>query len=375
MLEATKIHESKWDVACVDDFPHGLCQGDNPRKENGPRPPRNVSSLHWAAENTKNAVGKLVSEIMEVAPGSCMDKDEAGRLPLHCAMNSLQSLAGKNAAILLEAYPEGAAVADNQDRLPLHYAAASRHDWAEEMVQALLEQHPKGALHTDNMGEIPLHAACRNSGPFSDRITKLLLDISEEGPKALDYAGRHPLHVAVRCTGSRSHAITEQLMKAYPKAANVPDSLGRTAVHRSAQARNLAAIELMVDLGADCNITDEEGLTALARAAQEGDVQVCEAVLKVDPTSEGRLKDHRRDEFNTKDIDFQGPNHGETALHLACFAKDVRMCEFLVAAGAERGIEDKSFKCPWDYADEMALIPGTEAIGQELMMILKRPDR
>jgi len=23
--------------------------------------------------------------------------------------------------------------------------------------------------------------------------------------------------------------------------------------------------------------------------------------------------------------------------------------------------QDKSFKCPWDYADEMALIPGTEA--------------
>lgn len=93
----------------------------------------------------------------------------------------------------------------------------------------------------------------------------------------------------------------------------------------------------------------------------------------MDPESEGRLKKERTDDFGTKDVDFQGPNHGETALHLATHAKNPEMCKLLVELGAERGIEDKSFKCPWDYADDMSLTPGLEKIGAELKTILHRP--
>jgi len=337
--------------------------------------PRNGSVLHWSAENPMNAVGKMVEDILTVAPLNAMDIDEAGRLPLHCAAMSDQAIAGANIERLLEAYPQGASVADNFSKLPLHYAVESKIDWAEEVVQQLLEQFPLGTKHVDLMGEIALMGACRNTAPFAERIVRLLLEADDSSPHFKDAVGRHPHHIAVRNLGSTSVEIVKQLMAGNAKGANATDSLGRTPLHCAGQALNTAAIEVMIDMGADCNVLDQDGLTVLSRAAKEGQFDIVRSVLKVDPEAEGKLKEHRTDEFGTKDIDFPSLDDGATALHHACWAKDVAMCTLLVELGAERAMEDKKFKCPWDYADDMSMTPATERIGNQLKAILVRPGR
>jgi len=125
-----------------------------------------------------------------------------------------------------------------------------------------------------------------------------------------DSFGRHPLHLAVRNTGPRTMQVVRQLMEAYPKGGDNRDQVGRTALHCAAQANNGPAIEVMIDLGTDCNVPDIDGYTALQLAAKESNLKVAGALLKIDPEAKGRLKAMRKDDYGTKDVDFQSPETG-----------------------------------------------------------------
>ena len=60
-----------------------------------------------------------------------------------------------------------------------------------------------------------------------------------------------------------------------------PADGGKTALIKAAEQRHLACVNTLLQAGADCNAVDDEGCSALFRAAARGVVSVVEALLKV----------------------------------------------------------------------------------------------
>ena len=108
--------------------------------------------------------------------------------------------------------------------------------------------------------------------------------------------------------------------------------------------------------GADCNVLDGSGRTALHNAVLNNKFDVVGSILKIDPAAKGRLKSVRCDEFGAPDIDFQEEQKGGTALHLAVWNKCTEMCKLIASHGASKVAEDKSFKRPVDYAVDYSLM-------------------
>lgn len=167
--------------------------------------------------------------------------------------------------------------------------------------------------------------------------------------------------------------MLRQLMVVNDKGGAAPDCFQRTAMHYGEMASNCPGIELLIDMGTDCNVLDAQGRTALHWAAAKNNLGVARAYLKVDPEAQGRLKADRVDEFGAPDIDFQEEERGGTALHVAVWSKHLEMAQLLVERGASKVAEDKSFKRPVDYAEDYAL-GADEALaklGDQLKTFLK----
>lgn len=211
----------------------------------------------------------------------------------------------------------------------------------------------------------------------SGRLQRQLV-LLQRGAHGAEYAGggsllfgfgsqlENGLHLAA--TANRPRALQILWEHAKPTGAACLDVRGRSALHSAALAGSAAAAQELVRLRVDPRASDCDGVTPLAVAAAAGKAAVCQLLLEAAPDTVN-LGDRRPLELAAASgaleavrlllargamIDAQ-PSSGKTALHAAARAAQVETAHFLVDAGANVSLVDRSERLAFEVVpDEKA---------------------
>jgi ankyrin repeat protein len=210
------------------------------------------TALSCAAVNGHEAVVQLLLNISKVEADS---KDNYGRTPLSWA-----ALNGRKAVVqlLLNTSKVEADSKDNSGRTALSRAAANGH---EAIVQLLLNISKVEADSKDNSGRTALSWAAANG---HEAIVQLLLNTSKVKADSKDYSGRTPLSWAA---ANGHEAVVQLLLNTSKVEADSKDNSGQTPLSWAAANGRKAVVKLLLDNGANINIEDRSGWTALQLAA------------------------------------------------------------------------------------------------------------
>ncbi|TPX16007.1 uncharacterized protein E0L32_000341 [Thyridium curvatum] len=188
--------------------------------------------------------------------------DTLGRQPLHWAVSRFQRywplFGPDDVSAKLEVLQEMSAKVEvllqsganpgRQDRFrrtPLHYAALQMHT---RLFEPLL-RHGGSLTVTDEDGRSPLHLLADGQSYLIDNGRADWFDSAEE----LDVSGREFATV----------------LKPYSTDIDQKDALGNTALHLAAGRAYASVLELLLALGADPNIANPQGQTALHLACDQ----------------------------------------------------------------------------------------------------------
>lgn len=244
----------------------------------------------------------------------------------------------------------------------------------------------------DAYGQTPLNLAVSGARPGSEDVVKLLLELGAD-PNATNTFGGTPYSVAVDRgntnaaalllkNGARENAISlsaplrraaqmdkfaeaAALVKRSPEMVKSHDDLRRTPLHFACAQAGLPLVELLLDTGADVNVTDFADNTPLHGAAFAGNADIINALLarKADPSHRNRQRAtplHQaayrgavlaveallRGKADVKAVD----NVGETALHRAATGGHVVVLKLLLDRGAEVNVRDRQGQSPLHQA-------------------------
>jgi ankyrin repeat protein len=114
---------------------------------------------------------------------------------------------------------------------------------------------------------------------------------------------------------------------------NAPDRSGATALHAAVGGGQLEIGRTLLFAGADPSICDDRGLAALHLAADSGQLQFCVLLLDAGAAPDAR------------------DGAGNTALHLAAARGDFELCEYLLFLGAQAGVQNDRGLTPRDVAE------------------------
>ncbi len=168
-------------------------------------------------------------------------------------------------AKLIEAGLDVNASDGEQGRTPLMHAAWS----GKTQIVKLLLSAGASVEALDQYGETPLHYAARSiRDEDAAQITGLLL-AAKAPVNAADKAGETALHVAA---GNDDPERLKQLLAAGART-NAIDHTGRTALMNAVEARDqthslVARVQLLIEHGADPDLRDKDGKTALEIARE-----------------------------------------------------------------------------------------------------------
>ncbi len=163
-----------------------------------------------------------------------------------------------------------------------------------------------------------LHFAIRFSK--TQMVQHFLQDLKVD-PTRRDVYGRNALHLAAIAT--RGTEIFDLLL-AHPKVQiDDVDGDGQTALHIASHVSNVAAVEKLLEKGANPNIFDKNGLSPLHVAAVSNR-EILSLILEAKKAKTGN-----------EGIDDVVDNHGMTALHCAVMASNEITARQLINKGAD----------------------------------------
>ncbi len=220
---------------------------------------------------------------------------------------------------------------DGRGATPLMHAAAFG---SAEAMKLLLDKGANVNAKNNFDATALLWAAC-------DPVKTRTLIEHNADVNAKSKQGRTPVMIAARCDGNS--AIVSMLLSkgADP---NVSDSLGVTALHQAAHAGDVESIRLLIGKGADVNALDKKGDSALMGAAGSGSVGAVRLLL-----SKGAR-------VNVARTSYQINKHGQlalvklTALMVAAPYGSPELVKELVDAGADVNARDSRDMTPLMFA-------------------------
>jgi ankyrin repeat protein len=192
-----------------------------------------------------------------------------------------------------------------------------------EVVQLLLDAgaDPSATVSTDVCSALTW-AVGRKDYEGVDQIVKLLIEAGAEVDWQEKRNGTTALMGVAQSESAESGKVAETLLQAGADP-NMKDNIGQTALHFAAISGNSGVVRVLINYGADINIADGKGRSVFAIAAQSGLVEIVSLLLA----------DYGVD-VNMKD------DLGSTALILASEKGHVEVARLLLDAGADYAVAD-----------------------------------
>ncbi|XP_014238417.1 ankyrin-1-like [Trichogramma pretiosum] len=270
-------------------------------------------------------------------------KDNLGRTPLHYAVT--KSCQKESIRVLLEngANPN---FPNEQGLTALHIICKSHsddHDLAEVLFKYSQEKYQPVLVDTkDKLGQTPLHYAVTES--CKEHSIRVLLENGAD-PNVGNAKGLSPLQVI--CQGNwDNYNLVEMLIEISsmhkPVELNVQDSLGNTPLLRVLLYNYRNVFELLLRSGADPNVTNKEGSTALHIIGKR---------LWLDDFAE-MVFELSQKKYQPLQIDAQDKD-GNTPLHLALFHDKKRVAELLLKRGANPNVINAGGQTPLHLISKM----------------------
>ena len=202
-------------------------------------------------------------------------------------------------------------------------------DSSPAVIQDLISQGAKLNAQMDKTGETPLHLAARYARADA---AKRLLDAGDDAiANAQDNTGRTPLHAAV---AADAQGVFHILLKNRYTNLDAKAFDGTSPLMLAVRMAIEGVPEALIEAGADVNIADENGKTALHWAAAVNNVDAVNTLLK---------NNANRDAQDHKD---------ETPLFLAAREGSFQAAKALLDHGANREIQDHMDRLPLTVAQE-----------------------
>nr|CAB3493161.1 unnamed protein product [Digitaria exilis] len=175
------------------------------------------------------------------------------------------------------------------------------------------------------------------SGGGERRLSEKELFRAAESGDASAFASLTPADLSLRNEDSRSllHvvlALVEAGGEAAASLLNAKDEEGWAPIHSAASTGNAQIIDILLERGADVELTTDAGRTALHYAASKGRLNIAEKLI------EHGANVNKKDKF------------GCTPLHRAASTGNAELCEFLIEEGAEVDAVDRTGQTPLMHA-------------------------
>ncbi|XP_058506949.1 nuclear factor NF-kappa-B p100 subunit isoform X2 [Solea solea] len=228
-----------------------------------------------------------------------------------------------DARVLLAIQRHLCGVQDTNGDTPLHLAVIHQQtSVVQQLIHTLLSSEQRRILNTaNNLRQTPLHLA------VITRQVKVVEELLRAGadPSLTDQHGRSPLHLAALAGDNAAvRLLLAHLGESHAHLVNTPDYDGLHPLHLAVKRDAERCLRLLVEGGAKINAPEQKsGNTALHLAVRED-------LFKVACTLITELKaDVNACTFG-----------GNTALHLAAALGSPTLCSMLIAAGADKNVEN-----------------------------------
>jgi ankyrin repeat protein len=279
--------------------------------------PNRLFPLHFAAQ-----VGDLAITSLLVEHGSALSpKDSTGQTPLHYSVSSQN---GPMVKLLLN-FSADPNILDNQGFSPLHLATSLG---SQDIVEILLQNHAIPDLCGPNRTRSPwspIHIAAQHG--YTDILIRLL-DAVPEQPFAQDKTPT-PLHIAA----SHGHADVIEILIERGADITALDSNEEPALFLAVRARRIECVRKLVGLRTKLFKNTHQQIP-LHIAAGSGFFEIIEYLLETD----------REEQLSACDCE------GNTALHLALYAKRQEAVKVLIEKGADVMARNVARESPYTIA-------------------------
>eukprot|EP01138_Halocafeteria_seosinensis_P005163 gb/GECG01005279.1/.p1 GENE.gb/GECG01005279.1/~~gb/GECG01005279.1/.p1 ORF type:complete len:516 (+),score=77.82 gb/GECG01005279.1/:1-1548(+) len=258
----------------------------------------------------------LMQLLLELGKADPNKTGQHGRTPLHKVI-TLQKVKAIELLLKNGADPN---IRDNEKgSTPLAFAVPNV-----SMMKLLIEQGNVDPNQEVQKGKTALHMALANE---NEEAVKFLLSAGAN-PVSEDEAGNTPLMLAFN-----NVTIMKHLLDSGRVDANQTTKKGKIALHEAVLAKNRQAVEILLKSGADPNLVDKNGMSALRYALPD------EEYLKL-------LLDYGKADAN------QADEKGRTALHITAEANEIAPTDLLLKFGANPNAVDNMGNIPLMYSVE-----------------------
>ncbi|XP_028278589.1 nuclear factor NF-kappa-B p100 subunit-like isoform X2 [Parambassis ranga] len=235
----------------------------------------------------------------------------------------LQYCSTGDARVLLAIQRHLCGIQDANGDTPLHLAIIHQQTTViQQLIHTLLSSQQQSILNTANqLQQTPLHLAVITR---QVKVVEVLLCAGAD-PSLVDKDGRSPLHLAALAGDNNTlRVLLAHLEERHAHLVNTPDYHGLHPLHLAVRRDGERCLQLLVEGGAKINAPEQKsGNTALHLAVREN-------LFKVACTLITELKA----DVNTCTFG------GNTPLHLAASLGSPTLCSMLIAAGADKNMEN-----------------------------------
>nr|XP_046257028.1 nuclear factor NF-kappa-B p100 subunit isoform X2 [Scatophagus argus]XP_046257030.1 nuclear factor NF-kappa-B p100 subunit isoform X2 [Scatophagus argus] len=235
----------------------------------------------------------------------------------------LQYCSTGDARVLLAIQRHLCGVQDGNGDTPLHLAIIHQQTGViQQLIHTLLSSQQQSILNTTNhLQQTPLHLAVITR---QVKVVEVLLRAGAD-PSLVDKDGRSPIHLAALAGDSTTlRPLLAHLGERHAHLVNTRDYHGLHPLHLAVKKDGERCLRLLVEGGAKINAPEQKsGNTALHLAVREN-------LFKVACTLITELK------ADVNAVTFGG----NTPLHLAASLGSPTLCSMLIAAGADKNMEN-----------------------------------